>query len=64
MTKQEAAIVSAYTGILIGEFSDMHQYIEKLMNRPVWTHELGNKCIVDEIKERSKNDFISINIGG
>jgi len=39
MTKREAAIVSAYTGILIGSFSDLHQYIEEIMKRPVWTHE-------------------------
>ena len=60
MTKSEAAIVSAYTGILIGSFSDMHEYVEKIMRRPVMTHEMGNKIIADEIKEKSKADFIGI----
>ncbi|OGF58480.1 MAG: hypothetical protein A2Y62_21200 [Candidatus Fischerbacteria bacterium RBG_13_37_8] len=60
MTKQEAAIISTYTGILIGEFSDMHEYIEKIMNRPVFTHELGDHKIVKEIKQKSKQDFINI----
>ena len=31
MTKREAAIVSAYTGVLIGDFNEMHRYIEEIM---------------------------------
>lgn len=60
MTKKEAAIVSAYTGILIGEFSDLHEYIEKILCRPVFTHELSDKKLCVEIKEKSKQDFINI----
>lgn len=60
MTKREAAIVSAYTGVLIGDFEEMHKYIEEIMGRPVFTHELPK--LFDEIKERSKNDFVSIKV--
>jgi len=60
MNKQEAAIISAYTGFLIGDFSDMHQYIEKVMGRPVWTHEMANKGFMKELREAAKPDFISI----
>lgn len=31
MTKQERVIVSAYTGFLMCNFGDMHEYIEKIM---------------------------------
>ena len=31
MTKKEAAIVSAYTGVLIGKFDEFHKYAEKAM---------------------------------
>jgi hypothetical protein len=62
MTKREAAIVSAYTGILIGEFSDCHKYIEEIMDRPVWTHELGDKNVINKIKELSRNDFLNIKV--
>lgn len=62
MTKREAAIVSAYTGIMMGEFGEMHKYIEELFDRPVFTHELGNKETFDNIKKLSKEDFISIEI--
>lgn len=60
MTKREAAIISAYTGYLIGEFSDFHAYAEEVMGRPIFTHEFPN--IADELKEKSKKDFMSIKI--
>jgi len=62
MTKREAAIVSAYTGILLGEFSTMHEYVEEVMGRPVYTHEMGLKTIAKEVKEKAKNDFISMEV--
>ena len=60
MTKHEGAVISAYTGILIGSFSDMHEYIEKILNRPVLTHELSSKELCNKIKEKAKDDFIKI----
>ena len=60
MTKKEAAIVAAYTDTLIGEFSDLHEYIEKILNRPVFSHEFADKEIWVEIKEKSRQDFINI----
>lgn len=60
MTKREAAIVSAYTGYLIGEFKDFHAYVEEIMGRPVFTHELPS--IAEELKYKSKKDFMSIKI--
>ena len=62
MTKREAAIVSAYTGYLLGDFSDLHEYIEELCGRPVFAHELGNKETADHIKALAKSDFISITV--
>lgn len=61
MNKREAAIISAYTGILLGDFSDFHGYVEEIMGRPVFTHEMGSKEVFDEIKEKAKPDFIKIN---
>ena len=60
MTKKEAAIVSAYTGILIGPFSNMHEYVETKLGRPVWTHELADVKIIKQIKKATKNDFVNI----
>lgn len=62
MTKHEAAIVAAYTGMMLGEFDDMHAYIEKIMGRPVFTHELGDKAIVAQVHELSKPDFTALEV--
>lgn len=62
MTKREAAIVSAYTGILIGDFSVMHAYIKEIMGQPVFTHQLGDHEFVNKIKEAAKADFLAIQI--
>ena len=62
MTKREAAIVSAYTGILCGDFSELHKYVEEIMGKPVFTHEMGHNGLWKEIKERSKHDFLAIDI--
>lgn len=63
ITKREAAIISAYTGILIGEFSEMHKYVEIIMDRPVFTHEFAIKEFSDDIKQQSHSDFINLDIG-
>jgi hypothetical protein len=60
ITREQAAILSAFTGILCGTFSDMHEYVERIMGRPVFTHEMGNQKIADEIKKKSWADFISL----
>lgn len=60
MTKNEAAVISAFTGILIGNFTDLHEYIEKIMGRPVFTHELGSNEVAEKIKELSTPDFMKI----
>lgn len=62
MTKREAAIVSAYTGILIGAFDDMHAYIEEKLGRPVFTHELADEDVWKEIHTKAKNDFLNIEV--
>lgn len=64
MTKQEAAIVSAYTGIMLGSFSDLHKYSEEILGRPIFTHEFGNEKVANEIKEKSKPDFMKLVVEG
>jgi len=60
MTKREAAIISAYTGILIGDFNDMHKYIEEIAGRAVFTHELPD--VRNKLKTVMLQDFLSIKI--
>ena len=61
MTDEEKAIVMAYTGVCMlakDKFQIFHKYVEKLMGRTVYTHELG--FLADTIKEKAKEDFIRL----
>lgn len=60
MTRQEKIIVSAYTGVLMCDFSDMHKYIEEKLGRPVWTHEMASYNVQEEIKNAVKPDFLAL----
>ncbi len=54
------AVIGAYTGILSGPMDEMHDYIEVIMGRPVYTHEMGDKEIMQEVKEKAKTDFLKV----
>lgn len=60
MTKQERIIVSAYTGVMMCKFEDLHKYIEKILGRPVLTHEMAFETVQKEIREKSISDFIAL----
>ena len=62
MTKNEAAIVTTFTGKMLGDFSDFHKYVEKILGRQVFTHELGSESVSNEIMEASKADFIALEV--
>lgn len=62
MTIKEAAIVSAYTGILIGEFGEFHKYAEKVMGRSIMTHEFAVKITWNELHAATRDDFLGIRI--
>ena len=61
MTKREGAIITAYTGVLIGSFSEFHKYAEEILGRPIFTHEFGLEEISNQIKDKSKRDFLILN---
>lgn len=61
MTKHEAAIIQAYTGItmLVGDdFQIFTKYCADLLGHPIFTHEYPD--YEEKIKELSKTDFIEI----
>lgn len=63
MTDKEKAIVMAYTGICMlngDKFDIFHKYVEELMGRPVYTHELGLGKFSEELKRRATPDFIAL----
>ena len=63
MTDYEKAVVMAHTGVVMlkaEKFNIFHQYVEKIMGRPIYVHEMAYKEISDEIREKSKADFLRI----
>jgi hypothetical protein len=59
MTLHEACVFSAFTGTLCcPKFSDFHAYCEKLLGRPIWTHQFPE--LKEELKEKSKPEFLRI----
>ena len=58
MTKREAKVLSAFTQVLLCDMNDYKEYVNELMGRPVFTHELG--VLSDEIKERSSEEALLI----
>lgn len=64
LTKEQGAILSAFTGLMVGNFADFQEYAEKLMGRPIWTHQFADKELTAKIKEASREDFLAIQPGG
>lgn len=62
ITKREAAIISAYTGYLIGDFGETHKYIQEILGRPVWSREMASTKLLEEIRAKAKPDYISLEV--
>ena len=61
MTKREAAIIMATTGVCMLTGRDMslfYRYLTELMGRPVYSHELPD--LAPEIEELAKEDFLNL----
>lgn len=62
MTKRECAVIMAYTGIvtLPGDFNPYYDYIAENCGRDIYTHHLLDINVINEIKEKSKADFLKL----
>lgn len=61
MTRNEALLLSAYTGyLLVPDFSEVHEFYEKILGRPILIHEFVDKKIVEEIREKLKPEIMSM----
>lgn len=63
MTLEERVIVEIYTGYCMtsgDERNAVYKYMEKLLGRPVYTHELAQKSVVKMLQEKSKDDFVNL----
>ena len=60
LTLEQGIILTAFTGILMCPFEDFQEAIQNRLGRPIWTHELGEPAIWQEIKEAFTSDFMAI----
>jgi hypothetical protein len=60
LTKQQAAVIGAYTGYAAGPFEDIQEYAEKLLGRPIQTIEFAFKPLVEKLRQAAKPDFIAL----
>ena len=60
LTKEQAAIIGAFTCFLVGPFSDLQEYAQRKLGRQVWTHEFGSREISKKLKEAARDDLMAI----
>ena len=60
LSRKQAAVISAYTGILAGPFSDMQDYANEKLGRNVMTPEFGIREVVTALREATRADFRAI----
>lgn len=63
MTDREKAIVEAFTGVcmLTGEKRNVfNKYVNEVMGKPIYTQEFDYNYIQEELKEKSKDDFVKL----
>lgn len=61
MTKEEAILLSAYTGVLlVPDFSDVHKFCEDTLGRPILTHEFGDQDVQKEIQDKLRSQIMEL----
>ena len=57
MTRKEAIAISAYTEYCFAPFDEVHQFIEEVLGRPVFTHELARDDIWDDVRKNMQKNL-------
>ena len=61
LTKRQAAIIGAFTGVTCGPFSDIHEYVDSLPGfEGIYTHNFGDREIMERVREAAKPDFLAL----
>ncbi len=60
LTKEQAIIISGYTGFTACNFGDLHEAVEKKLGHPVWTHQFGDEAFSKKVKDAFREDFLAI----
>ena len=61
MTREEAILLSAYTGYLLApDFSQVHKFCEDTLGRAIWTHEFADQDVQKEIREKLRPQIMEL----
>lgn len=60
LTKEQAIVITGYTGITACNFSHFHEDVEKRMDRPVFTHEFANEQFMEKVQGLYRDDFMAL----
>ena len=59
-TKEQAIVITGFTGKLACKFADFHEDVEKRLDEPVFTHQFGDKDFAKQIEELYRADFLAM----
>ncbi len=60
MTTHEKVVLTAYTGVMMCEMSELLDYLTKKLGYPVFDAEIGSKGFLEKIKPIVKDDFMEV----
>jgi hypothetical protein len=60
LTKEQAIIITGYTGITMCNFRHYQEDASKRIGRSLFTHEFANPKMIELLKELYEDDFIAI----
>ncbi|WP_431290447.1 hypothetical protein [Burkholderia cepacia] len=58
LTREQAVIITGFTGVLCCKFSDFHADAERRKGGPIWVHEFASNK--DELKKLYHDDFMNL----
>lgn len=60
MTEFQKIVVTGFTGTLCCNFSTFHEDVERRLGHPVFTHQMGDKEFMGQVKKSYEADFMAI----
>lgn len=59
-TKNQAIVLTGFTGTMCCNFSEFHEDVEKRLGRSVWIHEFSVEDFANKVKELYEEDFFAM----
>ena len=60
LTKEQAIVITGFTGKLACKFADFHEDVERRLGEPVFTHQFGDREFAKQIEELYRADFLAM----